>query len=241
MAYADTIRTSNADLEDVADLLDDLNDTKIANLDQGWTLMSESFTYAASSTITVATGAASRYQLGDKVKLTNSTVKYFYITTIADTLLTVNGGSDYSLSNTTITSVYISRASRPFGFPARHNFTQNLGGFSAVPTQSVATFRIVGGWVGVDLYQNNTGTSNATSFTMNAPVTVATVSGGAWGTSTWAMTNNGVLLTTTGVAVVSSGGSTITLYRDGALTTWTNTGAKGASFGGLWYPMAGIT
>lgn len=241
MAYADTIRTSNADLEDVADLLDDLNDTKIANLNQGWTLMSESHTYASSSTITVATGAASRYQLGDKVKLTNSTVKYFYITTIADTLLTVNGGSDYSLSNTTISSVYISRASRPFGFPARHNFTQNLGGFSAVPTQSVATFCIDQGHAIVDLYQNNTGTSNATTFTMNAPVQAATVSNGAWVVVGCLASNNGALQTAPPIAVIASAGTTISLYLNASAAAWTNTNGKAASFGGLRYPIAGIT
>jgi len=241
MAFADTIRTSNADLEDVADLLDNLNDVDIANLDLGWALVNESWTYASSSTINVPTGAASRFQLGDKLKINNTTTKYFYITTIADTLLTVNGGSDYSVANTTISAVYVSRANRPFGFPARHTFTQNLGGFSAVPTQSIATFFINQGWVNVDLYQNNTGTSNATSFTMNAPVTAATVSAGAWGAITYGMSNNGSLLTVAGVALIASAASTITLYRDCGFTTWTAANAKAASFSGLRYPMAGIT
>lgn len=239
MAYADTIRTSNADLEDVADLIDG-EDTDITNLDQGWTLVSESWTYASSSTINVPTGATSRFQIGDKIKINNTTTKYFYVTTVASTLLTVTGGSDYSVANTTISDVYVSRADRPFAFPSRHNFTQNLGGFSSVPTQSVATFYIKNGYVYVELYQNNTGTSNATSFTMNAPVTAATVSNGAWLGMGGLATNNGSLLTTAAVALISSGGSTITLYRDPGLTTWTNTNGKAASFGTLRYPMAGL-
>jgi hypothetical protein len=64
----------------------------------GWIPATGSWSYASASTINVPTGAASIYQKGDKLKLTQPTlgVKYFYIITVADTLLTVTGGTwDY--------------------------------------------------------------------------------------------------------------------------------------------------
>jgi hypothetical protein len=41
---------------------------------------------------------------GDKIKLTQTTVKYFYIVGVANTLLTVTGGSDYTVANAAITN-----------------------------------------------------------------------------------------------------------------------------------------
>jgi hypothetical protein len=89
-------------------LMDALND--------GWLDPIETWTYASASTITVPSGAASKYSVGDKIKLTQTTVKYFYVTAVADTLLTVTGGSDYTVANAAITSNYYSH-SNPVGFP----------------------------------------------------------------------------------------------------------------------------
>lgn len=87
----------------------------------GWIAVSDSWTYSSVSgvlgTITVPSGAASRYRKGDKVKFTQTTVKYFYIMSITDTTLVVSGGSDYALANAAISSISFSRADTPFGFP----------------------------------------------------------------------------------------------------------------------------
>ncbi len=54
--------------------------------------------------------------------------KYFYVTNVADTVLTLNGGADYLLDNRTITSNYYSKVSSPVGFPTEgFNLTSNLG------------------------------------------------------------------------------------------------------------------
>lgn len=98
----------------------------IDNLNSGWIDPEETWTYASATTITVPSGAASKYAVGDKIKLTQTTVKYFYITAVADTLLTVTGGSDYTLTNTAITDFYYSKAASPLGFPQWFNRTSNL-------------------------------------------------------------------------------------------------------------------
>lgn len=89
----------------------------------GWIPISDSWTYASATTINVPSGAAALYQIGDKIKLTQTTAKYFIVTAVADTLLTVTGGSDYSVANAAITSPYYSRVEYPFGWPSYFNYT----------------------------------------------------------------------------------------------------------------------
>lgn len=88
----------------------------------GWQLVSDSWTYASADaptyTITVPSGAASLYGVGDKIKLTHSAaVKYFIVTAVADTVLTVYGGTDYTLSASALSSIYYSHDKSPLGFP----------------------------------------------------------------------------------------------------------------------------
>jgi len=88
----------------------------------GWISANESWSYASATTITVPSGAASKYAKGDKIKLTQTTVKYFYIVGVADTVLTVTGGSDYTVANAAITLNYYSHSTSPIGFPGVFNY-----------------------------------------------------------------------------------------------------------------------
>jgi hypothetical protein len=94
----------------------------------GWVPAGETWTYASATTINIPAGGASKYSVGDKFKLTNGTVKYFYATTVADTLLTVTGGSDYSLSAGAISANYYSKSASPLGFPQWFNYTSTVFG-----------------------------------------------------------------------------------------------------------------
>jgi hypothetical protein len=89
----------------------------------GWIAATGTWTYASATTITVPSGAAALYQKGDRIKLTQTTAKYFVIVTVADTLLTVTGGTDYTVANATITSPYYSHQVNPIGFPTWFNWT----------------------------------------------------------------------------------------------------------------------
>ena len=71
----------------------------------GWTPVTGSWTYASASTITVPIGAASLYQKGDKIKFTQTTVKYGVIVAVADTLLTIAVNTDYVVANAAIPAV----------------------------------------------------------------------------------------------------------------------------------------
>lgn len=92
----------------------------------GWVDAGESWAYASPTTITVPSGAASKYAKGDKIKLTQTTVKYFSIIAVADTLLTITGGTDYTLVNAAISLNYYSHEDSPVGFPGSFAYTPTL-------------------------------------------------------------------------------------------------------------------
>ena len=96
----------------------------------GWTAVINLWSYASETTISVPSGAASIYAVGDRIKITQSTVKYFYITAVADTLLTINGGTDYTLSNAAITNPYYSHQLSPVGFPQWFNYSSSPSGLT---------------------------------------------------------------------------------------------------------------
>ena len=70
----------------------------------------------------MAGDATSYLSLGNRIKLTQTTVKYFVVTAIGAyvagvTPITLYGGTDYTLANTAITLPYFSLHKAPFGFP----------------------------------------------------------------------------------------------------------------------------
>ena len=87
-----------------------------SRVQDGWIPVADTWTYASATTINVPSGAASIYSPGDKIKLTQTTVKRFYIITVADTLLTVVGASTETVANAAITLPYYSHAKNPLGW-----------------------------------------------------------------------------------------------------------------------------
>lgn len=193
----------------------------------GWNLVSGAWAYASASTITVPSGAASLYNKGDKVRLKQGAgYKYYYIITVADALLTVTGGTDYTVANAAITDVYYSKAENPLDFPTWFNYTPTFGGFTAsVPTITTCQFRCVGKSCHVSLVIGNAGTSNATTHTVTAPITAAA---GAYG---WVgrVYDNGSQ-TTQGYCDIAAASGTINM-RKSAGAAWTNANGKSADFG----------
>lgn len=100
-----------------------------SNLQYGWLTSTMTWTYLTASTFTITGDWTDRFQTGDKVKLTQTTVKYFYVcksTFVAATGLTnisVSGGTDYTLANAAITTPFWSHANSPTGFPQTFSYT----------------------------------------------------------------------------------------------------------------------
>lgn len=90
----------------------------------GWITAGETWTYASADgptgVFTVAgVDLTGKYQAGMRIKLTQTTVKYFIITKVTfstDTTISVYGGTDYTLANAAISANYYSTAKAPFGF-----------------------------------------------------------------------------------------------------------------------------
>lgn len=91
----------------------------------GWISAGETWTYASvdgpTGTFTVAADVTTKYQVGMRVKLTQTTVKYFIITGVStfsggNTTITIYGGTDYTLANAAISSNYYTYVKAPVGF-----------------------------------------------------------------------------------------------------------------------------
>jgi hypothetical protein len=108
--------------------------------------------------------------VGDVLKLTDVTVKYFYVITVADTLLTVTGGITYALTGGAITLNYYSKASSPVGFPQWLAYTPT--GISAANVTHTGRFQILGRLCRVQYHAAMTGAVTFTTMP-TLPVTAS--------------------------------------------------------------------
>lgn len=116
----------------------------VASAADGWTLTGESWTYASAVTITVPSDATQKYAVGDRIKLTQTTVKYFVITGVASTTLTITGGTDYTLANAAITNNYYSKALSPVGYPQYFNYTPTWTNLTIGSSTQTFRFSVIG-------------------------------------------------------------------------------------------------
>lgn len=120
---------------------------------------------------------------GDRIKLTQSTggTKYFIVTAVGafsggNTLVTVYGGTDYTLNNEAISAPFFSHVKHPFGFPAdpakwTQTTTFTAGFAQASPVQNTwynVTSLVVpiGAWrisYGISVYSTSSPTAQAHS------------------------------------------------------------------------------
>lgn len=124
-----------SDLNDIVENVEALQDWSaydnetlptLLNVDEflkGWIPGSGTWAYASATTFTVPADDAARMSVGTKIWLTQTTSKYFYVTGISGTTITVTAGSDYTVANAAITAPYFSNDATPQGFPKRFNFT----------------------------------------------------------------------------------------------------------------------
>jgi len=107
------------------DAAQNANNNYLAQFALGWIHADEIWTYASADSptfaFTVNGDVTSKYCVGMRLKLTQTTVKYFIITKISysspNTTITIFGGTDYTLANAAISNNYFSAAKAPIGFP----------------------------------------------------------------------------------------------------------------------------
>lgn len=90
--------------------------TSKASSFDGWVKVTDSWAYASSTTVTVPTDATTKYPVGTKVKFVQSgSTKYFDVTAVASTVLTLSGRSSATVANVAISDIYYSLTWVPLG------------------------------------------------------------------------------------------------------------------------------
>lgn len=97
-----------------------------SNLLGGWVSDTNTWSYSSADAptfiISINADMTGILSAGMRLKLTQTTVKYFIVTAVGSysggvTLVTVYGGTDYTLANAAISSTYYSSNKAPIGFP----------------------------------------------------------------------------------------------------------------------------
>jgi len=152
----------------------DISDYRIACNSEfdGWRSANETWAYASATTITVPSGATGKYSVGDKVRIYQAnTTKYFYIVGVASTLLTITGGSDYTLTNSTISNPCTSRRATPQGFPGEFAYTPTWTNLTVGSATQNTYFRMDGKKVFVRYAITLNSSTMGSNPTLTLPVT----------------------------------------------------------------------
>lgn len=201
----------------------------------GWIADADTYVYVSATSFKISgKNVTARFPVGCKLKLTQTTAKYFYVVSAAfstDTTVTVTGGSDYSLANAAITSPCYSYQSSPQGFPHWFNYTPTFSGFSNTPGVNISRFHIESRFVRWNLIMDVDGTSNANTFSSSIPIQASSCAYAFWEGHLSGMDNNNVLVHPSFYYISSSGTTVVFRKEISSLDTgWTTSGKK-AVFG----------
>jgi len=145
-----------------------------ANVGAGWITANETWTYASASTFTISGDKTAKYSVGMRIKLTQTSVKYFIITAISysapNTTVTVDGGGVYTVANAAISANFYTSGIVAQGF--------DLGKF----LNGLVKHR-QGGTSGDGAWNTN-GTNNTNVSPKNVKVQVGTTTSGGGGIAT---------------------------------------------------------
>lgn len=102
----------------------------IQGLVDGWTLATDTWTYASASTFTIAgVDRTTTFTKGTRLKFTQTTVKYAVVVSSSfstNTTVTIAVNTDYVIANAAITSPYYSYQASPQGYPSHFTYTPTL-------------------------------------------------------------------------------------------------------------------
>lgn len=195
----------------------------------------ETWTYVSASSFKITgTNVTAKYTPGTRVKLTQTTVKYFVVTSSSfstDTTVNITAGSDYTLSNAAVSANFHSYELNPQGYPGWFNWTPTYTGFSADPTPSLAHFAVNGRICFVEYAESALGTSNVATFTITLPIACAQNNA----LIMCRVSDNGAAVAQPGRGVTLAASTTLTMGKtltaNGGFTT---SGGKGALITGFY-------
>lgn len=128
------------------------------------------WTYNAVNTVNVPSGAANYYRDGDRVRFKQSagTFKYFFVTSVTDTTLVLDGQGTYTVANEAITEPEIARGDLPVGMDL--TVAAGTGG-------GITNIRISAGTASNYLSALTLSNSNGISFGLNGSTITASHNG----------------------------------------------------------------
>lgn len=199
--------------------------------ENGWVDVSgSSWTYVSASSFRISGDVTSIFRKGLFIKWTQTTVKYGVVESSSysspNTTVNIIVNSDYTIANATISGQSISFVNNPEGWPGWFNYTPTFSGFSANPTGTISRYYPEVGKMTVEHREALAGTSNATSFSVSAPVACVSITNGAWQTPGMGTDNGTIGATPALVQIASASPTTIACYKDWAATAWTSSGSK---------------
>lgn len=99
----------------------DIADCRMPITGASWQSANETWAYSSADSptfvVTVPSDATGKYTVGMKVRLWQGSWKFFIITAVSSTTLTLYGGTDYTLTNAGISNPMYSGRRVPVGFP----------------------------------------------------------------------------------------------------------------------------
>jgi hypothetical protein len=131
----------NANFIEITDGLD--TGILVANGSDWWS-QTGTWTYASATSFTVPTADAARMNAGTRIKLTQTTVKYFTVSGVSGTTVTIDVTTDYTLINAAITAGYSSNVDLPPGFPGSFAWTPTWTNWTVGNGTHACTFIRVG-------------------------------------------------------------------------------------------------
>lgn len=206
------------------------SDGWVPDTSETWTFASFSAGPPALGTFTVPGDLRTKYSVGTRIKLVQTTTKYFVV--IADptydgvnTTVSISGGTDYTLANAAISANSHSYVVNPQGYPGYFNFSSTWVGFTAPPVPTRSDFAVVGRRCFVSI--SVSGTSNATSMTATAPTPGYSTTLES-GVALCRITNAGA--NAQGIVAVINPSSTLITWGTGVSpgSNFTNSGTKGS-------------
>lgn len=212
------------------------SDGWVPDTSETWTFASFTAGPPAVGTFTVPGDLRSKYTVGTRVKLVQTTTKFFVVSADptydgTNTTVTISGGTDYTLANAAISANYHSYVVNPQGYPTWFAYNAAAVGWSAFTTNT-SRFSVVGHTCYIA--NNHGGTSNSTSSTATAPIALGTNGVAGWPAT--GLNNSGN--TVPCFAFISAAGSTAITYRNGygSPGSWTASGTKNFQLLG-WYEI----
>lgn len=134
--------TLTTEIDTKTQYLDAINSIQ-TQFNTGWYPISATLAYSSANAptfvATTSTDLTSTISVGMKLKLTQTTVKYFIVTAITSNSITLYGGTDYTLANATINNVYFSNVKTPYGWNNSLNYDMDIIKVSKSTVQNLTT------------------------------------------------------------------------------------------------------